>query len=95
MLSLVHEAPENLAHLMWSVKSLPDSMSRTFHSFQSEPEADVAYARYLPFGLIEVPASATVPSVDRVFGSSSRRGSSVSFFTVYSTAWFCKPSLRL
>jgi hypothetical protein len=49
----------------------------------------------LPSGLTAVPDSATVPSAARVFGSSSMRGVSDSFVMVYSTDWFCRPSLRL
>ena len=37
----------------------------------------------------------SVPSAASVFGSSSMRGASPSFFIVNSTDWFCRPSLRV
>src|SRR5438034_1318873 len=37
---VVNDAPENFTHFKSSVRSFPVSTSRTFHSCQSDPEAE-------------------------------------------------------
>ena len=52
------------------------------------------YASRIPSSLNAVVDSATVPSGENVFGSSSTRPGSARSRVTYSTAWFCSPVLR-
>ena len=66
-----------MTHFRTSPVSFPLATSRTRHSFQSEPAEARPYASLFPSCETDQPASATVPSLLRPFGSRRTRGGAV------------------
>lgn len=76
-MSCVHVIDENLTRSKRSGKSSPVSTLRILILIQSDPDSLRPYASKLPSSENDLPCKAMVPSVDSVFGSKNKFGSSV------------------
>ena len=76
------------------VDGVVNTVEEPTQASQSEPLALVAKANHRPSSLTDQAVSATVPSADRVLGSSRTRASPSGVSITYSTSWFCRPVLR-
>merc|ERR1719239_948925 len=71
--------------------SFPVTMFKNLIVTQSLPDLLVPYANMLPSWLQDCLVRLTVPSAEKVLGSSRTLGSACKESCTYTTDWFCRP----
>ena len=79
---IIHNAPFDLGFINAELKRLDPA----------HPDLETLYAMYFPSLSNSRPERATVPSSEKVFGSSSTSGVASREAWMYITDWFCMPS---